>query len=75
MEENNKLEIDVLTLEQTFERLQETIEQLEDPELSLEASFVTYEYGMNLLKACHEKIDAVEKKVLQINKAGELNEF
>ena len=30
---------------------------------------------MDLLKQCHEKIDYVEKKVLEINEAGELVEF
>ncbi len=73
--QDKKQEIETLTLEQTFDCLTEAIEQLEDPDISLEDSFAVYEHGMKLLKACHDKIDAVEKKVLQINKAGELDEF
>ncbi|MBR2188865.1 MAG: exodeoxyribonuclease VII small subunit [Eubacterium sp.] len=50
-------------------------EQLEDKNSSLEESFRIYQRGMNLLKQCSEKIDTVEKKMLQVNEDGELIEF
>lgn len=64
-----------LTLEETFTLLEEKLELLESEDISLEDSFKVYKEGMDLLKQCHEKIDYVEKKVLEINEAGELVEF
>lgn len=64
-----------LTLEETFNLLEEKLGCLETEEVSLEESFKIYKEGMDLLKQCHEKIDYVEKKVLELNEAGELIEF
>ncbi len=64
-----------LSLEETFELLEEKLEGLESEEISLEDSFKLYKEGMDLLKQCHEKIDYVEKKVLEINEAGDIVEF
>lgn len=64
-----------LTLEETFELLEGKLEALEAEDVSLEDSFKIYKEGMDLLRQCHEKIDYVEKKVLEINEAGELVEF
>lgn len=66
---------DELTLEETFELLEEKLERLESEEISLEDSFKIYKDGMDLLRQCHEKIDYVEKKVLEINEAGDIVEF
>lgn len=49
--------------------------KLESEDISLEDSFFVYKEGMNILKYCNDKIDKVEKKVLQINEDGEVNEF
>lgn len=64
-----------MNLEETFKKLQETVESLEMDSISLEDSFTKYEEGMRLLKSCHDKIDMVEKKVLSLNEAGDLDEF
>ena len=64
-----------LTLEESFAVLDKMVEQLECPDISLEESFQVYKKGMELLKDCNGKIDTVEKKMLQINKNGELSEF
>ena len=64
-----------LSLEETFELLEEKLEGLESEDISLEDSFKLYKEGMDLLKQCHEKIDYVEKKVLEINEAGDIVEF
>lgn len=52
------------SIEQTFEELEKMIEKLESSETSLEESFACYEAGMKLVKACGEKIDRVEKKII-----------
>ncbi|MCI6637939.1 MAG: exodeoxyribonuclease VII small subunit [Bilifractor sp.] len=72
MEADEKKE---LTLEESFQRLDELIARLEDREIPLEDSFAIYKEGMDLLKSSREKIDTVEKKMLQISEDGELREF
>jgi exodeoxyribonuclease VII small subunit len=64
-----------LTLEQTFDKLEKTIEELQNEDISLEDSFRLYKEGMNLVKSCNGKIDKVEKQVLKLNENGELDEF
>lgn len=62
-------------LEESFEKLDEILNRLESPDISLEESFQVYEGGMKLLKQCNEIIDRVEKKVLKLNENGALEEF
>ncbi len=64
-----------LTVEEAFELLDSVVERLEDQETPLEESFALYQRGMELLKLCNEKIDTVEKKMMQVNQNGELEEF
>ena len=64
-----------ITLEEAFALLEEKLENLESDEISLEESFKVYKDGMDLLRKCYEKIDYVEKKVLEINEAGDIVEF
>lgn len=64
-----------MPLEELFSRLEEVIETMEKEELSLEQSFHLYNEGMELLKECGQTIDAVEKKVLALDKDGETYEF
>ncbi|HIY19562.1 MAG TPA: exodeoxyribonuclease VII small subunit [Candidatus Blautia avistercoris] len=62
-------------IEDAFEELDQMIEKLEDRETSLEDSFQIYQEGIRLLKFCNEKIDTVEKKMMQMNEDGTLHEF
>lgn len=62
-------------LEENFEKLEATIEKLEAEDISLEAAFTAYSQGMQLLKQCNAQIDKVEKQVLKLNEAGELEAF
>lgn len=63
------------TLQEMLRTLDEQIRQLESEDISLEDSFLIYERGMKLLKECNEKIDRVEKKVLELNEEGMLQEM
>lgn len=63
------------TLEDVFLQLDELAERLEDRETSLEESFRLYKQGMELLKYCSDKLDTVEKKMLQMDEDGTLREF
>jgi len=64
-----------ITLEESFASLNEIVLELENDDLSLEESFKLYQKGMELLKDCNEKIDTVEKKMVQLNADGEISEF
>ncbi len=72
MESNESKE---LKLEEAFEKLEETVQALEQEDISLEESFQLYKSGMELLKQCNQSIDMVEKKVLVLNENGETDEF
>lgn len=63
------------TLEEMLQTLDAHIRQLESDEISLEDSFHVYENGMQLLKECNDKIDRVEKMVLELNADGSLQEM
>ena len=64
-----------LSLEETFEQIEEVIARLEAEDITLEESFLEYNRGMKLLQHCNATIDQEEKKVLQINEDGGLDEF
>ena len=63
------------TLEEVFAQLDDLAEKLEDKGTSLEDSFNLYKHGMELLKFCSDKLDTVEKKMLQMNEDGTFSEF
>ena len=56
------------TLEAAFGKLDQMLETLESSDVSLEDSFRLYKEGMELLNECSQKIDRVEKKMLQIQR-------
>lgn len=62
-------------LEENFARLEELIGKLEQEDISLEEAFGTYSEGMAVLKKCNIQIDRVEKQVLKLGEAGQLEEF
>lgn len=62
-------------LEEMFTELDLLAGKLEDRETSLEDSFRLYRQGMELLKLCSEKLDTVEKKMLQLNEDCTFSEF
>ena len=61
------------TLEQSFEKLEQIIGNLENGDVSLEDSFKLYNEGMKLIQNCNQK---VEKKIVVLNqKEGDEDEF
>ena len=58
------------SLEELFEQLGNILADMENPELSLEDAFMLYEQGMKKIHRCHQKLDTVEKKLLQITEDG-----
>lgn len=74
MEQEKKKE-ESLTLEESFEKLEELLAVLENRDTTLETSFQTYQEGMRLIRSCNEKLDIVEKKMQIINEEGEYSDF
>lgn len=60
-----------ISLEESFERLDDIIGQLQEGEMSLEDSFKKYEEGMKLIKNCSDAIDKVEKKLIVLENGEE----
>ena len=64
------------TLEQSFEKLEQIIGNLENGDVSLEDSFKLYNEGMKLTQNCNQQLDKVEKKIVVLNqKEGDEDEF
>lgn len=63
-----------MELEELFSQIEETIDKMQENDISLEDSFTLYENGMKALKKCNDKIDAVEKKLLKMDAEGNLEE-
>ena len=64
------------TLEQSFEKLEQIIGNLENGDVSLEDSVKLYNEGMKLIQNCNQQLDKVEKKIVVLNqKEGDEDEF
>ena len=62
------------TLEEEFQELEQVLEAMEQ-EVTLEESFLLYHRGIDLLKACSDKIDRVEKQIQILDEEGESHGF
>lgn len=60
---STKDSMDNLSIEESFEQLDDIMEKLQDEDIKLEESFELYKKGMEMLAHCKEVIDDVEKKV------------
>ncbi len=68
-------EAKALSLEQSLEQLEQVMEELGSPELTLEESFAKYKQGMDLLLQCNQAIDKVEKELMILEENGISDEF
>lgn len=57
-------------LEQSMEELEQVMDALGNPEISLEESFTLYKKGMDLLLECNQAIDKVEKELMILEENG-----
>ena len=62
------------TLEQSFERLEEILEAMENGNTPLKDNFQLYKEGMKLIQNCNQQLDKVEKQIVLINDQGEQEE-
>ena len=73
--EEVKEQVQELSLEQSLNQLEQVMEDLSSPELSLEESFTMYKKGMDLLLKCNQAIDKVEKELMILEENGISDEF
>ncbi len=71
----NKEELKKMSINDAFASVEETMDKLRSDEISLEESFALYKEGVEILKACAEKIDTVEKKVQKLDEEGNVSDF
>ena len=60
-----------ISLEEMFGELDQIMEKMESPEVSLEDAFALYERGMKMIRQCSQKLDLVEKRMMVIAQNGE----
>lgn len=59
------------SLEENFLEIEQILEQMDNPEVSLDDSFLLYQQGVKRLKSCNMLLDEVEKKMQILNADGE----
>ena len=73
--EKEQFEEKELRLEDLLSQVELCVEQLDDPQISLEDAFRYYEEGIRKLKLCNEKVARIEQKMQVVNQRGELEDF
>ena len=56
------------TYEEAALRLEEIVERMETNDVSLEESIQLYKEGMGLALVCREKLDSIQKEVVELRK-------
>lgn len=59
-------EVDNLSFEEAFGRLETIVQSLEEGDLTLDEALALYEQGMHLAKRCGDALDAAELQVQQL---------
>ena len=62
------------SITQQMNELSELVEQLEDPEIELEAALVLYEKGVKLSGSIQKTLESAEQRVAQVAADGSLQE-
>ena len=68
-------EMNNISLEERFERIEDIIKQMEAGDASLDMSFDLYKNGLEEIKAANAMLDEIEKAMLVMNEDGSLEEF
>ena len=63
-------EIEALSFEESYSRLEQIIQKLESGDLSLDESMSLYEEGVRLAHHCEHQLDDAQIKVTQLLSAG-----
>lgn len=70
MSDGKKTKKDI-SFEEAVERLEKIVRMLESGSVPLDDSLVLFEEGVELVKTCNIKLDAVQQKITLLTKDGE----
>lgn len=62
------------TIEESFEKLDKIVSQLEDGRLSMNEAFKLYKEGIQLVNNCNNMLDKVEKQLVVLNGSEETDD-
>lgn len=62
------------TIEESFEKLDIIVSQLEDGNLSMNEAFKLYKEGVQLVNNCNNMLDKVEKQLVVLNGSEETDD-
>ena len=60
-----------MTLEESFEQLDDLIARLEDGSIPINEAFKLYKNGIKIVENCNQQLDKVEKEITVLNKQEE----
>lgn len=58
------------SFEQALEELEQRVKQLDTGELPLERALELFEQGVSLVQECHDKLDAAERRVVELSESA-----
>ena len=62
------------TIEESFEKLDKIVSQLEDGNFSMNEAFKLYKEGVQLVNNCNNMLDKVEKQLVVLNGSEETDD-
>lgn len=62
-------------LEERFALIEDILDQMENPEVTLDRSFELYKQGIEQIRFANQSLDAMEHAMLVLNENQELEEF
>lgn len=62
------------TIEESFEKLDKIVSQLEDGSFSMNEAFKLYKEGVQLVNNCNNMLDKVEKQLVVLNGSEETDD-
>ncbi|MBR5453763.1 MAG: exodeoxyribonuclease VII small subunit [Clostridia bacterium] len=71
MSDGKKIEKD-MTFEEAVGRLEEIVRMLESGSAPLDESLALFEEGVELVKTCNSRLDAVQQKITLLTRDGEV---
>jgi exodeoxyribonuclease VII small subunit len=75
MNEKSQLNLEMMSFEQAYCELEETVQKLEAGNLPLEEALALYQRGMALAQHCNRQLDSAELRIKTLAPSGELVEF
>lgn len=64
-----------ISFEEAYEKLEQVLANLENPESTLEEAFQNYKEGVSLVQLCNQSLDQIEKEVKVLSQEGTLDDF